>query len=61
MGGFTENVLNRFVMGFGAVAVPEGCQVKEVQEVLLAADYYQVRGQASRGEETRAECAPHIH
>eukprot|EP00775_Hariotina_reticulata_P007572 gene7572-7775_t len=37
-------------MGFGSVAVPEGCQVKEVQEVLLAADYYQVMGFASTVE-----------
>jgi hypothetical protein len=30
-------------MGFGPVAVPEGCEVAEVKLALQARDYYQVR------------------
>lgn len=33
---------NDFPMGFGAVAVPSGCEVGSVRAVLTATDYYQV-------------------
>lgn len=33
-----------FPMGFGPVAVPTGCEVATVVDVLQATDYYQVRG-----------------
>jgi hypothetical protein len=41
--GANEVAYQKFVMGFGPVAVPEGCEVAEVKLALQARDYYQVR------------------
>jgi hypothetical protein len=41
-GGASEMAYQKFVMGFGAVPVPEGCEVAEVKAALQAKDYYQV-------------------
>lgn len=41
--GGADLAYTKYVMGFGAVAVPAGCEVVEVREVLQARDYYQVR------------------
>ncbi|WIA44271.1 hypothetical protein OEZ86_007081 [Tetradesmus obliquus] len=52
-GGASDIAYQKFVMGFGPVAVPEGCEVAEVKVALQARDYYQVMGFASR-----QECTP---
>eukprot|EP00879_Flechtneria_rotunda_P010712 GHRR01011194.1.p1 GENE.GHRR01011194.1~~GHRR01011194.1.p1 ORF type:complete len:447 (+),score=122.91 GHRR01011194.1:1304-2644(+) len=48
-----ETVNSKYGMGFGVVAVPPGCDVTAVVEVLQAKDYYQVMGFSSR-----EECSP---
>jgi hypothetical protein len=45
--GASEVAYQKFVMGFGPVAVPEGCEVAEVKLALQARDYYQVWLRAS--------------